>query len=185
MSLRLIIAFIITPALLIALAIPLAAQDSSLNEAGIGFGMTPPAWPTDAIGKVASFYLPAADNFAANITVMLQNFSGTIEEYDKLSEKEFDKQGATVMVDTLQDGVLTIENTATNKDRLLHFYLRACKQGPSRILVATSCCLETTASAQMPILKASINSLHRFARPGAAAPASATAAAAATPVEMP
>jgi hypothetical protein len=163
----------------LALAIPAGrawSADDNLNEGKIGFSMVPPAWAVGNNGMICSFFLPPADNFAANVGVMIQPYKGTLQEYDTLSLAQLKQSQATILIDKIEDDCLTYEYTAVMQNKAMHFYTRAFKHGSSKVYLATATCLDASAPAQLPILQASVDSFV-VAQKGAAAHAAATHAA--------
>ena len=160
--------------LLMALTV-LSAQDAVLSDGDLGFRITPPNVPQGITGKVFAFFLPVEDGFAANVVMVVQDYEGTLADYDTLSQNQFKDVKANVLIDAMKNEVLTFEYTQTVQGRTVHFYTRAFKHGDKQVYAVCGTCLEKTSAQKLPILKASVDTF----RPLHAATKSATTA---TPV---
>src|SRR5258708_4824470 len=63
-----------------------------------GFTIAPlDAAPVDSMQQVVMMFLPLADGFSANVNVMIQPYSGSMEDYLELSMKQFKSMGWKVI----------------------------------------------------------------------------------------
>jgi hypothetical protein len=65
-----------------------------------GFSMTPPVFRVgdrEDNWQVSTFFAPAVEGFAPNVTVLRQRFDGDLKAYVQLSESEFRSMGARVL----------------------------------------------------------------------------------------
>jgi len=114
------------------------------------------------VHQVAIFFLPASDGFAANVNIQKQDFSGSIEAYDKLSVSQFESMGMAVTRRTIDGNALFYEYKGYNQGRELHWYSKAIKRG-AHIYLATATGLESRWNEQKVELMNSVESF-RVAR---------------------
>jgi len=88
--------------------------------------------------QVATFFLEARNGFAANVGIQRQKFPGDIQAYDKLSAQQIEKLELEMVQRQVKDGQVLYEYKGTVKNRMLHFYARAIKQGPHVFLVTAT-----------------------------------------------
>jgi hypothetical protein len=146
--------------LVVALTESFAQDANVVSDADLGYTITPPTVPPGATGKVFAFFLPATEGFASNVVMVVQDYGGTLADYDTLSKKQLNDVNATVLIDAMKGDVLTYEYTQTMQGKQLHFYTRAFKHGDKLVYAACATCLEKNSAQQMPILKASVDSFH-------------------------
>ena len=108
--------------------------------------------------SVAAFYLPAADNFAANVNLQKQGFTESADNYDKLTMKQIEQFNLTVINRVVNQNDLQYEYKGNMQGRMLHFYARAIKSGPT-IYLATATSLESQWEQQKLLLIKSVDSL--------------------------
>jgi hypothetical protein len=88
--------------------------------------------------QVAYFFLAPSDGFAANVNIQKQPFSGTIEEYDALSTKQFQDLKLELVNRSSKTNTLLYEYRGEMEGNKLHFYSKAVKSGPSIYLVTAT-----------------------------------------------
>jgi hypothetical protein len=118
---------------LATLTLSVAAADSAnrLRFPVTGFSIAPlETSPGDSTCQALMMFLPATGSFAANVNVQIQPFSGTIEEYTKLTLKQFEDLGIKV-IEQKKAGksAVIFEYSGKLQGRSLHLYARAEKAG--------------------------------------------------------
>ena len=88
--------------------------------------------------QIAMFFLPASDNFAANVNVQKQQFAESIDAYDKLTTSQFKLFNMTVLNRILKGNELRYECKGDMQGRTLHWYARAIKAGQHIYLVTAT-----------------------------------------------
>src|SRR6476469_6665409 len=119
--------------LLATLALSLSAADSTnrLAFAVAGFSITPLTVPPGkTICQPLIMALPASGNFAGNVNVQIQPYSGTIGEYTALTLKQF-KDAEIKVIEQKKAGTTAVvfEYNGEMQGRSLHWYARAEKAG--------------------------------------------------------
>ena len=102
------------------------------------FEMQPPEgdWSAAPAHPIAKFYLPPTDNFTANINVVRESFSGTLEDYEKKAVPMLEKElKAKLLKKEQKPGELLIEYTAKMEGRDLHFIARIVKRDDAAYVV--------------------------------------------------
>ena len=75
---------------------------------------------------VLQTFLPATDDFAPNIIVQIQPYTGTIKDYVTLSRRQFEQMKWNVISDQQSgDNEWSVEYTGSLQGADLHFYARA------------------------------------------------------------
>jgi|GEM_PF-2643127 len=121
------------------------------------YDFNPPPFAADAEGMIFFHFLPAEDNFSANINCMSQPYLGTLEEYDKLSRDQFKQMGMQIITAKVEDGFLVYEYTGRQQGRDMHWYSRACKRG-EKIYLITATSLDKKWENDSKVLKDSVDS---------------------------
>ena len=142
--------------------IPAGAGESveRLHFPAARFSIAPldtPAGPSTQ--TVLMMALPVGNNFAANITVQIQPYEGSIEDYMSLSLQQFKDNGIAVH-SKKSIGKTTVEFEYSGKlqGQTLHWYARAEKSG-SHVYLATATTTEKDWPTQARKLKACVDSL--------------------------
>ena len=147
---------------LLTLALSLSAQDATnrLRFPATGFSIAPlEASPGDEARKALMMFLPASENFAANVNVLIQPYSGTIEEYTKVTLDAYKANGMKVLQQKeISRSVVVFEVTGEMDGRTLHWYSRAEKVA-GRIYLATGTAREEDWPRQGAPIKNCVDSL--------------------------
>jgi hypothetical protein len=155
------------------LALPLQAADSTnrLHFPVSGFSIAPLEVPPGTITRQAlMMYLPPNGNFAANVNVQVQPYSGTIEDYMALTQKQFKDVGVKVIEQKkIGKSVVACEYNGELQGQSVHWYARAEKSG-GHVYLATASAAEQHWAAQGAQLKACVDSLRCDGGPPDAAP---------------
>ena len=115
----------------LALSLPAADSTNRLRFRVAGFSIAPlESSPGDNAYQALMMFLPATARFAANVNVQIQHYEGTIEEYTKLTLKQFEDAGIKV-IEQKQTGksAVIFEYSGKIEGRSLHWYARAEKTG--------------------------------------------------------
>jgi hypothetical protein len=133
------------------------AADKYVNDT-FGYEISSPEVKDfSGVYQSSMFYLPVVDGFGANVNIQVQEFEGTLEDYEKLSKDQFKQAGIRVMSSKISGDILTLEYAGKLTTYEMHWYARAIKRG-QRIYLATATSLETRWSSQGPILLKSVDS---------------------------
>jgi hypothetical protein len=152
----------------LALSLPAADLTNRLYFAASGFSIAPlEVSPGEKTGQALMMFLPANNNFAGNVNVQIQPYSGTIEEYTALTLKQFKDAGVKVIAQKKAgtSGVV-FEYSGELQGRTLHWYARA-EKAVGHVYLATATAAEQEWPKQGSQLKASVDSLR--CEPGSAA----------------
>ena len=107
--------------------------------------------------QIAMFFLPASDNFAANVNIQKQQFAESIEVYDKLTMNQFKQFNMTVLNRMLKGNELRYEYKGDMQGRTLHWYARAIKTG-QHVYLVTATSLDSQWGQQKSLLIKSVDS---------------------------
>lgn len=103
--------------------------------------------------------LPPSDGFAANVNVMIQPYSGTIDEYAALSKKQFVEANLSLIKETrLNQTSVVLEYSGELQKRRFHWYAKATSTGKS-VYLATATATETQWDTVASKLKVCVDSL--------------------------
>jgi hypothetical protein len=152
----------------LALSLPAADLTNRLYFAASGFSIAPlEVSPGEKTGQALMMFLPANNNFAGNVNVQIQPYSGTIEEYTALTLKQFKDAGVKVISQKKAgtSGVV-VEYSGELQGRTLHWYARA-EKAVGHVYLATATAAEQEWPKQGSQLKACVDSLRW--EPGSAA----------------
>lgn len=142
---------------LIAIIAATAAFAIKQDPKPLAYELDPPAFPADAEGTVCMHFMPAQNNFAANVNVMAQNYKGTLESYNELNKKQLKQVGFTVLRAELKDGLITYEYTGRQQNLELRWYSQARKSG-DKVYLVTATALRGDWEEQSESLIASVQS---------------------------
>jgi hypothetical protein len=102
------------------------------------FEFKPPAFGTGNEGQVFYYFLPAHDEFSANVNLQIQSFAGSLGEYDTITRQQFEQAGITIVDSRKSGNELVYEYAGDMNGRALHWYARAIKSGNSIYLVTAT-----------------------------------------------
>jgi hypothetical protein len=122
-----------------------------------GFSIAPPVSADAANLQIAMFFLPASNNFSANVNVQKQKFSDSIEAYDKLSASQFEQLGLGILNRTLKGNEVRYEYQGKMQGRPVHWYARGTKVG-GYVYLVTATGLEEQWQSQKKVLMESVDS---------------------------
>lgn len=147
---------------LTTIALSMSAADSTvrLRFPVTGFSIAPlEVSPGDKTCQALVMFLPATGDFAGNVNVQIQPYSGTLEEYTTLTLKQFKDAGVKVIEQKKigKSGVL-FEYNGDLQGRTLHWYARAEKAG-GHVYLATATATEEEWAGQGARLKSCVDSL--------------------------
>jgi hypothetical protein len=162
------------PALILfltTLALSLSAADSTnrLRFPIAGFSIVPLETPPGNTGcQAIMMFLPATASFAPNVNVQIQPYLGTIEEYTKLTLKQFEDAGIK-LIEQRKEGksVVFFEYSGKLQGRSLHWYARAEKVA-DHVYLATATATQEDWPKESAALRTCVDSL-RCESGGAAA----------------
>jgi hypothetical protein len=135
----------------------LFADDKYVNET-LGFELSSPV-PASFSGVYQScmFYLPAADGFAANVNIQIQDFTGTMDQYKSISEAQFKQAGIAILSSRIDQGVFTIEYQGKmGTPNEFHWFAKAYKKA-DHIYLVTATALQKHWNDQGSTLVKSVN----------------------------
>ena len=151
----------------------LQAADSGqrLHFPAAGFSIAPLDAPVDqATRQAVVMLLPAIEGFSANVNVQIQPYSGSLEEYRALTQKQFKEAAVKVIVEKkLGKSVVIYEYSGEIRGQLVHCYARAVKSG-EHVYLATATAAEAQWPKQSARLKACVDSFRCDAEEKVAAP---------------
>jgi hypothetical protein len=136
-----------------------ARTKSTLSFGEHGFSIDPPVGhDATQVQQVVMLMLPAADGFSPNVNVQVQPFTGTMEEYLRLSNDQFKANGVKIVAEKHDAKTAMLEYTGPYGGRPLHWYSRAflAKNG---IVLATATSAETQWPKLSTVLRQSVDSL--------------------------
>ena len=105
-----------------------------------GFSILPLDEASKGGGQVLMMFLPVSGDFGPNVNVRTQPHAGTLDDYAKLSRKEFQDVKLTILSERkTSPSTLIIECSGPMLGRSLHFYCRAVlKSGTIYLATATA-----------------------------------------------
>ena len=103
------------------------------------------------------FYLAAQDGFAANLNVQIQEFVGSIEDYKKATEEQFEQASIKTIQSSIDGETYTVEYAGKMNEYDLHWFAKAHKQ-KNRIYLVTATGLEKSWKTQGSVLMQAVNS---------------------------
>lgn len=154
-------------------ALSLSAADSTnrLSFPVAGFSIAPlDVSPGENTCQALVMSLPATGNFAGNVNVQVQPYSGTIEEYTTLTLKQFKEAGVKVIEQKKagRSGVV-FEYSGELQGRSIHWYSRA-EKAAGHVYLATATTAEEGWRTQSSQLKTCVDSLRCESEEPRAAP---------------
>jgi hypothetical protein len=115
--------------------------------------------PGETTCQALAMFLPASANFAANVNVQIQPYSGTIDQYLTLTINQF-KDAGVKLIEQKKVGKsgIVVEYSGQLQGQSLHWYARAEKAG-GHVYLATATTAEQDWARQGAQLKACVDSL--------------------------
>ena len=135
----------------------LSAEEPFYENASYGFSLAPPLAEESKAGVVAMFFLPPKNGFAANVNALVQDYQGTLEKYDEITQKQFKDMGLRVIETKIGDKSIIYEYAGKKNKMNLHFYAKIWKKGDKMYLI-TATGLEMDWEEQKDALVKSVNS---------------------------
>jgi len=116
-------------AILVFITFSAYSNPASVKFADAGFSIDIlDAKPNNFNSQPLSMTLPPVKGFSANVIVQIQPFTGTVEEYLELSEKQFQSMGLKVISNKTNGNEVLLEYKGNLLKRDLHFYAKAVKK---------------------------------------------------------
>ena len=140
--------------IILAFSSAIYAQDPGPYH-GPGFSLTPPSFDASGSGQVAMFFLPPTGAFAANVNVQIQDFPGTLAEYDQVTRAQCSQAGLKILKADIQSTFIDYEYTGARGGNHLHWVARALSRG-GKIYLVTGTCLESKDTLQIESLRNSV-----------------------------
>lgn len=103
------------------------------------------------------FYLSSQNDFAANVNVQVQQFSGKIEDYKNISEDQFKQASLKIIQSSIEGETYTVEYSGKMNQYDLHWFAKAFRQ-KNKVYLVTGTGLEKSWKVQGPVLMQSVNS---------------------------
>ncbi len=105
-------------------------------------------------------FLPATDDFAANVNVQIQPYAGTMDDYTALTMEQLNRAKFKLLQKkAVGKAIALYEYTGDMQGRTLHWYARAEKSG-ARVYLATATATDEQWSKIAPRLKECVDSFH-------------------------
>lgn len=105
------------------------------------FSIKPPKLNQSDDGMVLAFYLPSVNKFARNISVIIQTFDGTMDEYYELSIDQVKKAKFKIIKSSFEKNQALFEYTGKIENNQLHFFQKFFKSG-NKFYVVTATSLD-------------------------------------------
>lgn len=144
---------------LVASSMCLAAPERLRLEKA-GFSIEPlDAEPVATPYQAAILFLPPSGNFAPNVNVQVQPYTGTIDEYLKLSEQQiFTMKMNLISKEQPDKSSMLVEYAGEMQGYKMHFYAKAIANG-TNIFLATGTCTESQWENAVEQIKRCVQSL--------------------------
>ena len=139
---------------------PLWAETTNrLHFAASGFSIAPLEAPKGQLTQqVLMMFLPTSGEFTPNVNVQIQPYDGTLEDYVKLSLKQFESANLRmVQQGRTKDSGAVFEYQGEIQNRRLHWYAKAQKS-QGRVYLVTATALEEHWAEVAPNLKTCVDS---------------------------
>lgn len=122
-------------ALLMATVLPAFAGSLEFPKYGFSIDALEPASFENGANPLI-LCLPAKDNFAANVNVAIQPFTGTMKQYIEISKDQFQSAGMKILSEkNVSDTEWVCEYSGEMNGSELHWYARAVAKGKLVYLV--------------------------------------------------
>ncbi len=86
---------------------------------------------------IISLYLPVTEKFAPNVSVLIQEFNGTQNQYKESSESQLKNENITTITSKIENDSYILEYISAYDDKKLHFYTIA-KFKDGKVFLATA-----------------------------------------------
>jgi len=123
----------------------------------VDYRFTPPEFPPDRSGLQFHYYLPLQDKFASNVSLVSQEYVGSLEVYDQITRAQFEHFSFEVLRAEIRNGEIVYEYRGELKGRQMHWYQRVLKRGDTIYLV-TATFPQSRADTDGTLLRASVDS---------------------------
>ncbi len=121
------------------------------------FSVDLPVGSAEKQGLVAMLYLPAKNGFAGNVNILIQDFSGTMKEYDDLTKIQIKQSGFIVSNAQFLGNGAKYEYAGKSQGFDCKWYARVeINSGKSYVITATGLALDWPD--QETVLKKSVDS---------------------------
>ena len=107
-------------------------------EAVAEYRFEPPNFPENSNGQVFHYFLPAYSGFAGNVNLLIQPFSGSLNDYNKLTQQQFKSIGFEVIRTEILESEIIYEYKGMSSGHALYWFSRAIKQGDKIYLVTAT-----------------------------------------------
>ncbi len=127
--------------LLLALVIPAKAESLYKNEK-FKFSIRVPVPESTSITspyQLITMPLPAENGFSTNINVQIQPFTGSPEEYMRISREGLQQMGVKIVTEKSGNGWIMLEAEGEVQGFQLHFYAKAWITSERTYLVTATC----------------------------------------------
>ena len=137
-----------------------AAPAALLRFTGNGFSIAPLEDTTkDATYQALSMSLPPSGGFAPNVSVQIQVYAGSLDDYAALSKQQLEQMKMKMLKESKPDKSSVLwEYSGEIQQRPLHFYAKAVMK-PGRVYLATAAATEEQWKAASAKLIACVESL--------------------------
>jgi len=98
----------------------------------------PPDFSEHSNGQVFHYFLPADSGFAGNVNLMIQPFSGSLDDYNELTQQQFKSIGFQVIKTKILKSEIIYEYKGFSSGLDLYWFSRAIKQGDKIYLVTAT-----------------------------------------------
>ena len=145
---------------LVLMAAPLWAEATNrLHFATSGFSIAPLEAPRGQVTQqVLVMFMPTAGDLTANVNVQIQPYDGSLDDYLKLSLKQFESANLRMVQQSrTKDSGAVFEYQGEIQNRRLHWYAKAQKSN-GRVYLVTATALEEHWAEVAPSLKNCVDS---------------------------
>ena len=133
------------------------SAESSVVYKEYGFAISPPIATYGPNGMVVSMLLNPNNHFSGNVNVMVQDFNGDIDAYDKLSQSQFKEFKFKIVNMAKEKNVITYEYSGRQGQLDLHWYAKVFKKS-NKFYLVTATALNQDWNEQKGALINSVNS---------------------------
>ena len=134
-----------------------SGADNMATYKQYGFSIRLPVDKEVSYGLIVNAFLPPKNGFSSNVNVMLQDFSGKLEDYDALTQGQFKQAKLNVIVSKNTGTFIEYEYSGNQNGVDLHWYSRAYK-GPKGVFLITGTTLESEWKSQKDLVIKSVTS---------------------------
>lgn len=115
--------------MLILYSLTACAETNTVVCENAGFSIKMLDKPVSCASSPFMMSLPSVNGFAPNVNVQIQPYSGSIDDYKKLSTGQFSLMGLEVISISSSGNELYFEYAGSLAGMNLHFYAKAIKNG--------------------------------------------------------